>query len=575
MSHQVRCNQESTASLSVKQHATNEAINEAINVAINVATNAATNAAANEAKNQRALPCPEMQSAGNDRNAAHLEISELAQNPHSYRPSPAHRDRPSALKRTSFGLCFYLSMLLLLLSPMSQAWQVVNEAAPEPTREFRAAWVATVYNIDWPSRSGLSAQKQKSELIKILNEAARQRLNAIILQIRPNSDALYSSNIEPWSVWLSGAGVNPGYDPLAFAVAEGHRRGIEIHAWFNPFRATVGNKKSGRGHVSQRYPKLLKRAGSTTYLNPSSSTAQQHVIDVILDVVKRYDIDGVHLDDYFYPYPPHHKVADGLKPSERRAAIDDFIEELYDEVKSEKPWVRVGISPFGIWQPGYPSGVKAGVNAYEQLACDARKWLQEGWVDYLAPQLYWRCAGPQSYQALMKWWSSINPKRPIWPGIASGRINSKTDPGRPASEIGRQIDYSRSLARQSPGQIFWSWKSIGTNRGGLHKQLAARYNGCALPPAMPWSGSSYPSRPKVAAKDVKGGTSIVWKAADKRARKWLLQLRINGKWQNMCILPAGQNRLSLPSSWVKNADRIALWPIGAYGQSGRPSVLAR
>ncbi len=361
-----------------------------------------------------------------------------------------------------------LLQLILLLTTISlaQAWQQVNENAPEPPREFRAVWVSTVYNLDWPSRAGLSADQQKQELLTILNKAVQLKLNAIILQIRPNGDAFYRSNLEPWSAWLSGPGVNPGYDPLAFAVTEAHKRGLELHAWFNPFRATISGRPVGRNHISRKNPSLLMQAGSTTILNPSSNAAQQHVLNVIMDVVRRYDIDGVHLDDYFYPYPPHHNVRDGRSPAQRRAAIDAFVQRLYSGVKQIKPWVRVGISPFGIWQPGYPSGVEAGVNAYEHLACDARKWLSRGWVDYLAPQLYWRIDSDQSFTALMRWWVSINPSRPVWPGIASARINSREDPGRPASEIDAQIDYSRRLARQSAGQLFWSWRSIGNNAGG-------------------------------------------------------------------------------------------------------------
>ena len=392
-----------------------------------------------------------------------------------------------------------LFFLFLLTTSLSHAWQQVNENAPEPAREFRAAWVATVFNLDWPSRAGLSATQQKSELLQIIEQASRLRLNAIILQVRPNGDAVYQSAIEPWSAWLSGPGQNPGYDPLAYAISEAHRRGIEVHAWFNPFRATVSSKPVGRGHISHRQPGWLLKAGSTTMLNPTRSQARGHVLKVIMDVVRRYNVDGVHLDDYFYPYPPHHNVADGRTPAQRRAAIDSFVQELYRQIKATKPHIRVGISPFGIWQPGFPECVQAGVNAYEDLACDARKWLKEGWVDYLAPQLYWRCEGPQSFPALMRWWSSINPSRPVWPGIASVRINSKEDPGRKAAEIGRQITFSRELARQSAGQLFWSWKSLGTNRGGIQQELQRFYRSIAIPPAMPWSGSPRPARPRVQA----------------------------------------------------------------------------
>ena len=465
-----------------------------------------------------------------------------------------------------------LFFLFLLTTSLSHAWQQVNENAPEPAREFRAAWVATVFNLDWPSRAGLSAAQQKSELLQIIEQASRLRLNAIILQVRPNGDAVYQSAIEPWSAWLSGPGQNPGYDPLAYAISEAHRRGIEIHAWFNPFRATVSSKPVGRGHISHRQPGWLLKAGSTTMLNPTRSQARGHVLKVIMDVVRRYNVDGVHLDDYFYPYPPHHNVADGRTPAQRRAAIDSFVQELYRQIKATKPHIRVGISPFGIWQPGFPECVQAGVNAYEDLACDARKWLKEGWVDYLAPQLYWRCEGPQSFPALMRWWSSINPSRPVWPGIASVRINSKEDPGRKAAEIGRQITFSRELARQSAGQLFWSWKSLGTNRGGIQQELQRFYRSIALPPAMPWSGSSRPARPSVQAQDSAGGCTITWQG---NARKWVLQVGSKGRWFTMDVLPGNCNKITLPARVANTLDRIAIRPISPTGVSGIPGILAR
>lgn len=469
-----------------------------------------------------------------------------------------------------------LITLLIVLIPSAQAWQSTNERIPEPPREFRAAWVASVFNLDWPSRAGLSAAVQQQELLRILDTAHKLHLNAIILQVRPNGDALYNSRLEPWSAWLSGPGSNPGYDPLAFAIAEAHRRGLELHAWFNPFRATISGKPVGRNHIANRRSDLVKHAGATTILNPSSLAAQRHVLSVIMDVVQRYDIDGVHLDDYFYPYPPNHNIADGKTPAQRRAAIDTFVRNLYQQVKHAKPWVRVGISPFGIWQPGYPSGVKAGVNAYEHLACDAPKWLRNGWIDYLSPQLYWRINSDQSFPALMQWWSRINPSRPIWPGIATARINSLEDPGRPASEIGAQIDYSRKLAnRAGAGELFWSWKSLGSNRGGVQSELTRRYNGYALPPPMPWSSATRPGRPTLQIHENAQGCSISWEAADNAARKWVLQVGSRGRWFTMGIMPAQQRRIQLPARIYRTLDRIAIRPIAANGLSGIPAVSAR
>ena len=463
-------------------------------------------------------------------------------------------------------------ILFLATAALAQAWQQVNETAPEPAREFRAAWVATVYNLDWPSRAGLPAEEQRAELLHIIEMAAKLRLNAILLQVRPNGDALYKSSLEPWSAWLSGPGENPGYDPLEYAIREAHRRGIEVHAWFNPFRATISGRPVGRGHIARRQPGWLLQAGSTQILNPGRPQTRGYVMSVIMDVVKRYNIDGVHLDDYFYPYPPHHNVNDGRTPAQRRAAIDSFVQELYRQVKQTKPHVRVGISPFGIWQPGIPTHVEARINAYEDLACDARKWLARGWVDYLSPQLYWRCEGPQSFPALMRWWSNINPSRPVWPGLASVRIDSKEDPGRPASEIGRQIGYSRQFARQSCGQVYWSWRSLGTNRGGIHKVLRRMYPTVALPPAMPWCGSTRPQRPAVQVRDTGNGCTLSWQGI---ARKWVIQVGSKGRWFTLDVLPGNCSGTTLPPRIANTLDRIAIRPISATGMSGTPAVLAR
>lgn len=197
-----------------------------------------------------------------------------------------------------------LACSLLALTAQALAWQPSGETVPPAPQEFRAAWISTVHNIDWPSRSGLSGAAQRSELLNILNTCAQLKLNAVFLQVRPNADALYRSFLEPWSQWLSGPGVNPGYDPLAFAIQEAHRRGIELHAWFNPFRAKANvNHAVGRNHISLTRPDLMKRSGSVLLMNPSASASRDHAMKVILDVVRRYDIDGVHLDDYFYPYP--------------------------------------------------------------------------------------------------------------------------------------------------------------------------------------------------------------------------------------------------------------------------------
>jgi uncharacterized lipoprotein YddW (UPF0748 family) len=257
------------------------------------------------------------------------------------------------------GFLFVLCLVLPTVGS-AQSYAPVNERPPRLAQEFRGAWVATVYNIDWPSAKGLGASTQKKQLLAILNKLAVLKMNAVVFQVRPQCDAIYQSSIEPWSPWLTGTmGRSPGYDPLAFCIKEAHARGIEVHAWFNPFRALCNNSaKVSKNHITRSAPQLTKRYGSMTWCNPASSAARSRALAVIMDVVRRYDIDGVHLDDYFYPYPkPGLKFADGKSPRQRRSYIDGFVKKLYSSVKQQKPWVRVGISPFGIWRPGVPAGI--------------------------------------------------------------------------------------------------------------------------------------------------------------------------------------------------------------------------
>jgi uncharacterized lipoprotein YddW (UPF0748 family) len=348
-------------------------------------------------------------------------------------------------------------------------------------KEFRGAWVSTVYNLDWPSKAGLSATAQQAELRRIMDRAAELKLTALLLQVRPASDAFYRSSREPWSAFLTGRqGGSPGYDPLAFAITEAHRRGLELHAWFNPFRAAVSASGSfAPGHVTQTHPDWIRRHGNQLWVDPGEPAAREYVLDVMLDVVRRYPLDGLHIDDYFYPYPLKRGDAwfadepswtkfgakSSLNRSDwRRDNINRFVEALYRGVKRTKPDVKVGISPFGIWRPGVPKTIEAQLDAFAQLFADSRHWLAAGWCDYFSPQLYWSIDPPaQSFPVLLEWWRAQAPARvPVWPGIATDRIG----PARPAGEIARQIELTRRGV-SAPGHIHWSMKALMQNRGGI------------------------------------------------------------------------------------------------------------
>ena len=356
--------------------------------------------------------------------------------------------------------------------------------------------MATVYNLDWPSKPGLPAEVQKAQLRALLDRAAELHLNAILLQVRPASDALYASKFEPWSEFLTGrAGLSPGYDPLAYAIAEAHLRGLELHAWVNPFRAAINaRQRLPENHVAKTHPQWIRRFGDRLWIDPGDPAARDYVTNIITDIVGRYDVDGLHLDDYFYPYPLRPGQAtfpddatwerfgrkSGLSRADwRRENINDFVHSMYRAVKAIKPRLRVGISPFGIWRPGVPPGTRAGVDSYAQLFADSRKWLAEGWVDYLAPQLYWSIEPvEQSFPVLLNWWRAQSHGKPVWPGIATERIGSR----RPAREIIRQIELTRRGVSW-PGHIHWSMKALLRDQGGIDELLTrGPYAEKAAPP---------------------------------------------------------------------------------------------
>ncbi len=393
-------------------------------------------------------------------------------------------------------------------------------------------------------------------------------MNALIFQVRPHADSVYRSNIEPWSHWLSGTmGRSPGYDPLEFCIQQAHARGIEVHAWFNPFRAlSNASQATSSNHITRTKPYLIKRYANYKWMDISKSESRNIAQNVILDVVNRYDIDGVHLDDYFYPYPKkgYGSFPDGKTPAQRRSYVDSFVKGLYKGVKSRKPWVRVGISPFGIWRPNVPAGIEANVDAYQDLAADSRKWLANGWVDYMMPQLYWRdYPAKQSYSALLSWWRAQG-SRPVWPGIATSRINSSDDPGRPASEITRQVALSRQIGRNWNGHAHWSVKALMQNRGGVSSALSrSAYGTPALVPPMPWLYSKAPAAPTSV---YRRGSSVSWSTSG--ASRVAIQVYRAGQWLPYKVLPAYKGSVSLPAG----VTAVAVRTVDRYGNTSIPVV---
>lgn len=373
---------------------------------------------------------------------------------------------------------------------------------PPKDGEFRGVWVATVRNIDWPSKAGLPVEEQKRELVAMFDRMQSLGLNAIIFHVRPSADALYPSPYEPWSEYLTGEmgrPPEPFYDPLAFAVDEAHKRGLELHAWLNPYRARRKSETAPAAatHVTVATPSLVRDYGSFIWMDPGEPAVRQRVVDVVRDLVHRYDIDGIHFDDYFYPYPEngqefpdatsYARYGGGLTRDEwRRKNVDDLIEDVARTIRAEKPGVKFGLSPFGIWRPGHPRTVR-GLDAYDAIYADSRKWLRLGWIDYFAPQLYWSSSSQyQRFGDLLAWWGRQNRHgRHLWPGLGAHRVGTGRENSWNADEIVGQIQQLRA-SRAANGWIIFSAKVLMQNRGGLADRLRDLNRQTIAVPTSPW-----------------------------------------------------------------------------------------
>ncbi len=518
------------------------------------------------------------------------------------------------------SLILVLLLLLPLAAARAQTWVATplgpgdaKLQPPEPPREFRAAWVATVANIDWPSRRDLTTAQQQAEMKSILDAAAAMNLNALVLQVRPACDAIYPSRLEPWSEFLtglSGRPPSPLYDPLAEWIAGAHARGIELHAWVNPFRARHFQSKQpdAASHITKTRPDLVRTYGQYLWLDPGEPEARTHGLAVVADLIQRYDLDGVHIDDYFYPYPeknlsfPDDRAwnAFNATPSSprlsrnewRRRNIDDFVRDMYQLVKRERPHIKVGISPFGIWRPGFPPEVR-GFDAFESLNADARRWTREGWLDYVAPQLYWKAEAPQQpFNRLLHWWIDQNDQlRHVWPGVYTSRIlpaellGSKppTDAkGRDSwepSDITRQIDLTRASAGGSTGHIHFSMIALMQNRRGTADALrTGPYARPALVPASPWLAGSIapPVAPAVQITPTNAALNIAWQSPEGSSGRWtLVSWRTGDSWSHR-LEPLRSGAATLPQDGPgAAADVIAVRSLDNLGRLGPAAVWQR
>ena len=489
-------------------------------------------------------------------------------------------------RKILFRAAFLLAALLA--GTVEKTYADSHLAPPPPAREFRAAWIPTVGNSSWPSKPGLSTAQQKAELIAILDRAVALKMNAVIFQVRPACDALYESKIEPWSEYLTGVqgrAPSPFYDPLAFAITEAHKRGLELHAWFNPFRAHHFQAVSpiANNHISRAHPEWVRGYGKYLWLDPGEPAVRDYSLRVVMDVVKRYDVDGIHFDDYFYPYReknsrgvemdfPDNQTWKKYGPDSglarddwRRHNVDRFMEKVYFSIKQEKPWVKFGISPFGIWRPKNPPSI-SGFDSYAELYADSLKWLREGWCDYFTPQLYWGIAPPQtSFTTLLDWWNSANVRRRhVWPGMNTLNVGGKWQ----APEIINQIKAVRRYG--DAGHVHWSIAALMKN-SALDNALAQEvYRQPALIPACPWLNSPSPALPKISVKFKNQSAHVQWQnGPGEPARWWVLQSHENGNW-NTQIFPAGHTDYQLDkehpdavsiraASRLGNLSEAAIW----------------
>lgn len=394
----------------------------------------------------------------------------------------------------------------------------VNSQIVSPKFEMRSIWVASVTNIDWPTSKFLSPAQQRNEFITLLDRHKLNKVNALFAQVRPTCDAFYQSPYEPWSEWLTGTqgtAPNPLYDPLTFMVEEAHKRGIELHAWINPYRAVLNKNSSSvhSSHISKTKPQWVKEYGVYKWLDPGNPEVMEYVTKIIMDIVRRYDIDGIHFDDYFYPYPQSGQVFQDdstfilyprgftNKNDWRRNNVNMLVKMVNDSIKSVKKHVKFGISPFGIWRNNStdPLGsATTGFQSYDEVFADSRKWVQESWLDYINPQIYWNIGFPPArFEVLSAWWNSNAYNRQVFVGHAAYKIGngSQDTTWLNPTQMPNQIRMIRGLDKTT-GSVFFSSKSITGNLLGVQDSLRNNlYKYPALIPPMKWLDSITPMPP--------------------------------------------------------------------------------
>ena len=432
-------------------------------------------------------------------------------------------------------------------------------------RELRGAWVATVYNINFPSSQNLTPAQARQELADITSVLADCGFNAIFFQVRPEGDALYDSDLEPWSRYLTGTqGQDPGYDPLTVLIEEAHPRGLEVHAWLNPYRAKASSSSTAAApHLSKVHPEYTYTYGGGSWYDPGSVEVRKRLVDVVGDLVDRYPIDGIHFDDYFYPYPvsgvafPDNSTWSAYTSSGgtlsradwRRQNVHDAMRDVHNEVSTSDDSVRFGISPFGIYRPGQPAGV-VGFDQYEGLYSDPLVWMNEGWVDYLAPQLYWPTTrSGQPYEALLQWWAQqTKGGRYIFAGNYLSKLASASDWS--LDEFRQQVQISRaSSADGSGGNIFFQVEPLMADRDGARGLFRDElYTQPALSPPLAHAIGTTVSPPTVTEL---GGMLTLAHTDAAPLRGFTVYEDVGGTWTLRQIVPSSSATVQVaPGRWA-------------------------
>ncbi|WP_154657047.1 glycoside hydrolase family 10 protein [Hugenholtzia roseola] len=435
------------------------------------------------------------------------------------------------MKIVLFCFCAFLSIV-----------QPLGAQSFQPKREWRAAWIATINNNEFPSAKNLTTAQQQAEFLQILEAHKQNNFNALMVQVRPAADAFYYSLREPWSEYLTGRQgqmPDPFYDPLQFMLEATHEKGLEFHAWFNPFRAVFNKNKSQLAptHLTLLRPEWFLDYGEQLIFNPALPEVREYVTDIIVEVALRYDIDGVHLDDYFYPYPKKEALLNdsssylqygaGKELAQwRRENINLFIELLHKKIKKHKPYLKIGVSPCAVWrnQEKDPKGspTKAGITAYDDLYADVRLWLEKGWLDYVAPQIYFSTRHKTvPFFPTLQWWSENAFGRHIYAGHAVYKVgNDKDSTWFEAAEMPRQIALVRSLYETKgevcAGSAFYNSKVLRQNPAALCDSLRQTlYQFPALPPAMTWLDAFAPPMPtQFSVQGSEKGAILTWQQPD-------------------------------------------------------------